>query len=183
MTVVTTINRIMIAAVVAMATPQMAHAADGAAMHDAPACTAPGTLTPALYGWTMLGFRDAATTPAALPASVLPVGDAVLARLAPTPAVTYARRPEKPGAADSYGGMWRIVVPARGTYRVVLGTHAWLDLVAANGSAVAAVAHDHGPACTGIRKLVDFALDPGSYTLQIAGNATPRAQVMVIRLP
>jgi hypothetical protein len=75
------------------------------------------------------------------------------------------------------------VAPARGTYRVVLGSRAWIDLVTARGTPVPSAAHSMGPACTGIRKMVDFALGAGSYTIQLSGNAEQAISVLVIRLP
>lgn len=172
------IGKFMGVGLIALAAPQGAFAAD-----ETPVCTAQGTLTPDLLGWSMLAFRDAAANPAGLSAARLATGEAVLAKLAATPALAYVRRPEKPGDAASFGGMLQWQAATRGTYRVVLGTHAWLDLVAARGGSIASVAHAKGPACTGIRKMVDFVVEPGTYTVQIAGSPTPTAQVMVIRLP
>jgi hypothetical protein len=51
------------------------------------------------------------------------------------------------------------------------------------GAAVPSVAHGHGPACTGIRKMVDFDLASGAYTLQLAGNASATLPLMLVRLP
>lgn len=36
---------------------------------------------------------------------------------------------------------------------------------------------------SGIRKIVDFRLEPGVYTLQIVGNAAPLLRVLVTGLP
>jgi hypothetical protein len=170
-----------VALAIALALPYPSRAAEAA--EDPPACTVPGTLTPDLFGWSMLGFRSAATAPAGLVSARVSVGEAVLARLAPGAMVTYAHTPEKPGEPGGFGGMVQIAVPRAATYRVVLGTHAWLDVVSAKGGAVASVAHAKGPACTGIRKMVDFVLTPGIYTLQIVGSPRATAQVMVIPLP
>lgn len=43
--------------------------------------------------------------------------------------------------------------------------------------------HGHGPHCTGIRKMADFPLTPGTYTLQIAANGQRQMTVLVARLP
>ncbi|ABE63535.1 hypothetical protein Nham_2757 [Nitrobacter hamburgensis X14] len=66
-----------------------------------------------------------------------------------------------------------IDVREAGTYRVALDSAAWIDLVRGR-QAVISIAHGHGPACTGIRKIVDFPLAPGLYTLQIAANGQPQ---------
>jgi hypothetical protein len=40
-------------------------------------------------------------------------------------------------------------------------------------------AHAPGPPCTGIRKTVQFVLQPGGYVLQISANADPDIAVMI----
>ena len=82
----------------------------------------------------------------------------------------------------SHGGLVGFSVTEAGTYRVALGSGAWIDVVR-GGKAAASTAHGHGPACSGVRKTVDFPLTPGRYILQIAGNGTPSIAVMVTRLP
>lgn len=52
-----------------------------------------------------------------------------------------------------------------------------------DGAAVVSVGHGRGPACSGVRKMVDFALEPGRYVLQIAGNGGQSLPVMIARLP
>ncbi len=150
---------------------------------EPPVCTAAGTLPPELSAWSMLVFRDAATSPSALDQARLVPGEASRVTLAPMARVTFPLHPEKTAAADSYGGLLQLVVPARGTYRVVLGSRAWIDMVAPAGQAVPSIAHTMGPACTGIRKMVDFALAPGHHTLQLSGNPTTEISVLVLRQP
>lgn len=93
----------------------------------------------------------------------------------------YVVPPEKPGKPATHGGLASFTVATPGTYRVALGAGAWVDVVR-DGKAVASVAHGHGPACSTIRKMVDFRLTPGRYLLQIAGNADPVIPVMVAAL-
>ena len=69
-----------------------------------------------------------------------------------------------------------------GTYRVALSSGAWIDLVR-DGEPVASTAHGHGPNCTGVRKMVDFPLTPGRYTLQLGANGEAEMRVLVARLP
>nr|WP_179220809.1 hypothetical protein [Sphingomonas laterariae] len=45
------------------------------------------------------------------------------------------------------------------------------------------IATAHGPACSGVRKMVDFRLKAGRHVLQIAGSASPAIALMVTRLP
>jgi hypothetical protein len=44
------------------------------------------------------------------------------------------------------------------------------------------VAHGHAPPCSGVRKMVDFDLSTGSYTVQLSGAAKPVATLLIARL-
>jgi hypothetical protein len=139
-------------------------------------------LPPGLSGWTDHSAFKAASESAGLGAAVLPIGKAVDLALLPTPSVRYALPPEKPGASVSNGGLVGFAVDRPGTYRVALGSAAWIDVVR-DGAAAASIAHGHGPACSGIRKMVEFALEPGSYVLQIAGSESPNVRLLITPLP
>jgi len=111
--------------------------------------------------------------------AVLTLGAASQISLAPTPDVHYAVRPEKPGGSVSYGGLLALDVASAGTYRIALGSAAWLDVIGKDGPQ-RSTAHGHGPDCTGIRKMVDFALTPGRYIIQISANGTPSLTVLAL---
>ena len=168
----------IIAAAAVIALPHGASAAD-----QAPACTTPGSLPTELAAWATPVARTAAASAAHLPDAALVIGQAATVPLMQTPSVVYPRRPEKPAGAASFGGLLQVAVAARGTYRVALGSAAWIDLVDGNGTAVVSAAHSHGPACSGVHKIVDFVLAPGTYILQISGNADRVGKVLVVRLP
>ena len=114
--------------------------------------------------------------------ATLHVGQAARLALLPTPDVHFPLRPEKPGGSVSHGGLIGLDVTESGTYRIALGSPAWIDLIA-NGQPVPSIAHGHGPACTGIHKMVDFALTPGHYVLQISANGEPQTSLLMVRLP
>ncbi|MDP1028500.1 homogentisate 1,2-dioxygenase [Sphingomonas sp. KR1UV-12] len=80
--------------------------------------------------------------------------------------------------AGSFGGTAEVTVEAAGRYRIMLDGAAWIDLVA-DKLALTSVAHGHGAPCSGVRKMVDFDLKPGHYTLQVSGAKAPRIQVML----
>lgn len=162
----------------AMGLAQPASAAD-----EAPACTAAGTLPADLAAWSMLAYHDAAASPAGLSAARLTPGETARMTLLPSAQVAYPVRQAKPAAAGTFGGLMQLVVPKAGTYRLVLGTHGWISVIAANGREVASIAHAMGPACTGIRKMVDFALAAGTYTLQLSQSPEPATSVLVVRRP
>jgi hypothetical protein len=147
-----------------------------------PACAAPVVPTGELAPWTTPVQLQAAESEASASRARLPIGQAARLTLLQTPQVRYPLRPEKPGGSVSYGGLVLIDVREAGTYRVALDSAAWIDLVRGR-QAVTSSAHGHGPACTGIRKMVDFPLAPGLYTLQIAANGQPQMTVLAARLP
>jgi hypothetical protein len=136
------------------------------------ACPAPVMAEGVLVTWN---------SPAALTGSELPVGQAARVNLFPTPEVRYAAPQERPADDASFGGVFTVTISTPGNYRVALGTRGWIDVVSA-GSIITSSAHGHGPECTGIRKMVDFPLTPGTYTIQIAGSPEPDTTVLVARL-
>lgn len=151
------------------------------AAHPTAACPAtPAPLPAGMTGWA----RPVAATggASAAKASPLRIGTAVDAALLPTPRITYATPPEKPGDATSSGGVFAFTVTAPGRYRVALGGGAWVDVLRGT-AAITSVAHGHGPACSTMRKMVDFDLKPGRYLLQVAGSAAAKLPLMVARLP
>jgi hypothetical protein len=148
-----------------------------------PACAAmDASLTGEFTGWTSKTDITAATASKALSKAELTVGKAANVALPSTADVKYATQPEKPGGSVSHGGMVAFRIAEAGTYRVALGSGAWIDVLK-NGKAIESTAHGHGPECSTIRKVVDFPLTPGRYVLQISANADAQIGVMVARRP
>lgn len=146
------------------------------------ACSAPVELPVWLASWASpTAMRVAANEKAVRKAELTP-GKAVRLTLLPTPRLAYPVRPEKPGGTVSYGGLLHFTVAADGVWRVMLASGAWVDVVR-DGKAVPSIAHGQGPACTGIRKMVDYRLSPGTYTLQIAANGTESLTLLVASRP
>ncbi|WP_260609902.1 homogentisate 1,2-dioxygenase [Sphingomonas sp. IC081] len=147
---------------------------------------APAALPAELSGWNrrvpLAAGRDSAAA-----ARVNP-GAAVDAALSPAPDVRYALPPEKAGGSTGFGGLFAVTVTTPGHYRVALGAAAWIDVIAARPAtgthrALTSIAHAHGPDCSGIRKMVDFALEPGDYLVQIAASPDAALPLLVTRLP
>ncbi len=67
-----------------------------------------------------------------------------------------------------------------GTYGFAPSIGAWID-VARGGQVLQSTAHGHGPACSSIRKIVDFRLEPGSYTITLSRTDAPSARLLVFR--
>ena len=71
-------------------------------------------------------------------------------------------------------------VTADATYHVAISDRAWID-IAAGDALVPSSAHRHGPACSGIAKVVDFPLKRGRYALHLTGISTPSVKVLIAR--
>lgn len=155
-----------------------------AAAPDAPVpCPTPSAPLPAgLTAWRTGLSLAAATDAPTLAHTRVTIGTRVELMLAPTDSVRYVIAPGKPPAPGSMGGLLGLTVRRAGSYRVALGTGAWIDMVRAH-SALTSTAHAHGPACSGIHKMVDFKLRPGRYVLQISGSKDAATPVLVTTLP
>lgn len=162
-------------ALIAAPWPVMAQAANPMPEIPCPAAiAASGPWAP----WTAPTTVAAGLTENAAP--VLTPGHAVAATLVSTPQVTYALPPQKPGGPSSHGGLLALRIDTAGTYRIALSSATWIDVVR-DGQPVFSIAHGHGPDCTGIHKIVDFALQPGRYLVQLSASAAPTVEVLVIR--
>ena len=148
-----------------------------------PVC-APGVdpaLPPELVGWKAPIPLVAASDKSGLKLAILGPGIAASATLSPTAQIRYLAPPGKPGTAASYGGLFAFSITRAGTYRFALGAGAWIDVIAAK-KMLEPAGHGHGPDCSSVRKMVDFALTPSVYVLQIAGNTDPLLRLMIARL-
>lgn len=145
----------------------------------APAC--PPTPVPppaALKSWS----KPVPAATAAVPAQAVPltIGRAVRAALHPSDVVDFVVTPERAPAAGSHAEL-AFTVARAGRYRIALGEGPWIDVV--QGSrAIASVSHGHGPACSGIRKMVDFDLPAGRYLLQVSGAKAGAVTAIVARI-
>lgn len=153
-----------------------------AAMGEAADCSTPAQLSAPFLSWRDPVALKAASSRKGTAKVGLRAGQAVTLALLPTPKVAYELRPEKPGGSVSFGGLARFDVPVAGVWRVALGSGAWVDVVK-DGKAQTSTAHGHGPHCSGIRKMVDYDLEPGTYMLQISANGEDRLTVLVTPLP
>ncbi|TCM25165.1 homogentisate 1,2-dioxygenase [Novosphingobium sp. ST904] len=148
----------------------------------------PVELPPELAAWNQRTRLLAARDTRSLSGATIAIGKGIEGGLRPTPEMRYAQRPEKPGGSVSFGGLYTFDVAEAGSYRVALGSAAWIDVIkagkkAGDGTAMTSTAHGHGPDCSGIRKMVDFTLEPGTYLLQVSANADDRLPLLVARLP
>lgn len=164
--------------------PLMLALAQAAPMAPAgpPACAAPVAPPGGMEGWSKMAPVAAAVRAGEVGKALLPIGSSARATLLPIGQIDFALPPARTPAAESGGGLFGFAVTTPGRYRVALGSAAWIDVVR-NGRSLPSVAHGHGPACSGIRKMVDFDLQPGRYLLQIAGSEPLATGVMVSAVP
>ena len=148
-----------------------------------PVCVAQDADLPAeLAGWTVKAPLAAASSGADLSKASLTQGKAYLATLPGTSSVTYVVQPEKPSDPASHGGLFDLSISTAGTYVVALGAGAWVDVLR-DGAPVPSASHGHGPACSTLRKIVAFELQPGRYVVQIVGSAPAALPIMVAKRP
>ncbi|HET9511496.1 MAG TPA: hypothetical protein VFO80_10140 [Sphingomonas sp.] len=135
-----------------------------------PACpTTPVALPAELAGWRMSG--DDLTSGRAV---TIDTWDPATVRMHDVPL------PKQPGRAAHQ--VFRIA--KSGTYGIAIDQKGWIDLYRIRETtAIASVTHGHGPACSGIRKIVRFALTPGEYQVVVGGLADARAKLLLVRDP
>jgi hypothetical protein len=87
-----------------------------------------------------------------------------------------------PGSKPGKAAMVKFTVGVAGTYGIALDQPGWIDVLpgAKGGDALKSTAHGHGPECTTIRKIVRFALQPGSYRVYLSGLGQAKAKLMLV---
>lgn len=156
-------------------------AANAAAAPPAAACSATPVLPPELADWargasskTIYAYGDD------LGADWSPLGAArTELPLHKFESLRYRIAPERKPDVYKFGGMIPIDVKKSGRLIVALDAGAWIDLVR-DGAVVKSVTHGHGPACSGIRKMVEFDVTPGRYQLQIVNAPTASIHAMAV---
>lgn len=138
-------------------------------------------LPPELSAWKSLSYVGSAHNAKELSNATLTLNTASVVGLLPTPKIEYAARPMNEGGSVSFGGMFQITLKEKGLYRVVLANASWIEMVK-DGKSVQSVAHAQGSKESGIRKMVDYPLDEGTYTLQLSAGADTTSALMVTRL-
>ena len=91
----------------------------------------------------------------------------------------YWIAPERRQDVFKFGGMIPVEVKRAGRLVIALDAGAWIDLVR-DGKAQPSAAHGHGPACSGIRKTVEYDVTPGRYLLQIVNAPEQSIRAMAV---
>ena len=72
-----------------------------------------------------------------------------------------------------------LVIVETGTYGIAVDQGAWIE-VARDGATLNSNGHGHGPTCSTIRKIVDFQLRPGRYTITLSRTQAPTVRLLVV---
>jgi hypothetical protein len=145
-------------------------------------CAAVAPPPPVLAGWDKPTDLAAARRPAELDKARLVPGQPIIAHLFPVEQVDYRVPPAKADGPQVYGGLYTLTVAQAGTYRIASSAGPWMD-VFVDKTPVISVAHGHGPACSGVGKMVDFPLQPGQYLVQFSESLVPQTEIMAALLP
>lgn len=135
----------------------------------APVCTATVAPPAGLEAWG---------TVSSITMGPIAIGQATGLMLQPVGKVAFSPAPTRAPKPGSFGGVYQVNVATAGTYRIALEAAAWIDVIR-DGKAVSSVAHADGPACSGIRKIVDFSLTPGRYLVQLSGAKEAPMQILI----
>lgn len=151
------------------------------ARESAVACAAALVLPPDLAGWARIASNK----------TIYAYGDARAADWPPLGAartelalhrfesLRYWAAPAQRPDSFKYGGMVPVVAQKPGRLLVALDQGAWTDLVQ-GGRIVKSAAHRHGPACSGIGKIVEYDVMPGRYLLQIVNAPQASIRAMAV---
>lgn len=112
----------------------------------------------------------------------IPIGKTVKGDLYSKGSVQFVDRPEEPGGSISYAGMLPFKIEKEGTYRVIIGEHAWIEIVQ-NHQFIKSSHHQRGPACVNVGKMVDFPLKAGNYVLELSASGKQVMKVLIVPVP
>ncbi|THD37203.1 MAG: hypothetical protein E7773_03985 [Sphingomonas sp.] len=134
-----------------------------------PVCTATVAPPAGLEAWG---------TVSAIAMGPIAIGQTTGLMLRPVDKVTFTPAPSRAPRPGTFGGAYQVAVTTAGTYRIALEAGAWIDVVR-DGKVLESVAHAEGPSCSGIRKIVDFALAPGRYAIQLSGAKAAPMRILI----
>lgn len=113
---------------------------------------------------------------------VLKLASMATLELAPAAGVRLDPPPARALVTGTFANQFPLTIAKAGTYSIALSSGAWIE-VTRDGRRLESVSHGHGKDCSGIRKIVDFALRPGTYQVQLSESAAPSIAVLVVAKP
>jgi hypothetical protein len=71
-------------------------------------------------------------------------------------------------------------IRSEGVFGIALDREGWIDVAPAGGRKLRMVSESRGPRCSGIRKIVRYRLEPGSYRVTVDKLEGTRAKMMLV---
>ncbi len=172
----------IIAMVLAAALPAAAFAAPAA--KPGASCSAAASLAPELADWARTASNKTIYAYGADLAAAWSALGAARTQLSlhRFESLRYAAAPGRKPDVYKFGGMVPVDVKTSGRLTVALSAGAWIDLVR-DDRIVQSATHGHGLACSGIGKVVEYDVTPGSYLLQIVNAPTASIDAMAVLAP
>jgi hypothetical protein len=145
-------------------------------------CTAKAPPPAGMEAWSSPAPLPAAKNEADLAKAALKPGQAINAGFSPVAQVKYRVAPEKADGPATFGGLYRLTITEPGVYRVASSAAPWMDVFGPGSTTPTKTVHfGRGPACTGLGKMVEFALQPGDYLLQFSESLTADPELLVVK--
>ena len=102
--------------------------------------------------------------------------------LLPVATASLPRAPERVPKPGTFAGAVTFDAPHSGTYQVALSDVAWIDLIQGDVARKPSAFSGAG-GCPGLRKVVRFDLDAGTFVLQVSGAPGDRLSLVVEAVP
>jgi hypothetical protein len=111
-------------------------------------------------------------------------GKALQLKLQPQTAVTLPVPPQKPPRNSApFAGTLAIAAPATpGSYAVAMSAGGWIEAIQ-DGKSLRTVAFSGATGCTGLRKIVVFAIEAKPLTLQLSDVASELITIAILQAP
>jgi hypothetical protein len=74
----------------------------------------------------------------------------------------------------------KVTIRKAGTFGIAIDQQAWVDLYRGQGKALTMASESRGPACSTIRKIVRYNLQPGTYRVTVTNMTAGHARLMLV---
>ncbi|HMT42914.1 MAG TPA: hypothetical protein PKA59_00080 [Chakrabartia sp.] len=85
-------------------------------------------------------------------------------------------------ATQTEANGYSLTVERAARYRIAAGRKIWIEM-SRDGTSIPSVSHKRAAECSGIHKIVDFNLVPGSYNLTFQNGGDAAVTFMIVRAP
>ncbi|MES2989070.1 MAG: hypothetical protein V4808_14300 [Pseudomonadota bacterium] len=74
----------------------------------------------------------------------------------------------------------RVTIRKAGVFGIAIDREGWIDVAPAGAKPLRMVSENRGPRCSGIRKIVRYRLQPGTYRVTVAKLDGKRTRLMLV---